>query len=256
MKLGGIYPEGVVRSGRQTRLAQQAHPLLHGVGHGSLGGAELRHKAEHPVMGGRAVAAANRKGGGVVPVGHGHRTRRQKVFTDDLGKREGVVQQQNVVQEHRYKKEGLKSKPAQRVGVRGRNFSGPWKVQGGKTSGSEAAGQKVQSSSDAMGLGALAVRCQRKARMCCQQSMDLAAVRHTIAASNVLGIWKAFTARPRDQTADADPAPAGQCRTHHPAARRNHQSSPIALTMSFSSAKAFLAKALYSWALRYSRRMP
>ena len=53
-----------------------------------------------------------------------------------------------------------------------------------------------------------------------------------------------------------NPALAGQCRTYHPAARGNHQSSPIALTMSFSSAKAFLAKALYSWALRYSRRMP
>lgn len=97
MKLGSVSA-GAVRSGRQTRLAQKTHPLLHGIGHSSLGGAEFRHKAKHPVMGARAVAAANRKRGGVMPIGCGHRIRRQKVFTDDLGKREGVVQQQNTVQ--------------------------------------------------------------------------------------------------------------------------------------------------------------
>lgn len=90
--------ESAVHSGRQTRLAQQAQPLLHGIGHSGLGRAELRHKAEHPVMRGRAVAAANRKRGGEVPVGRGHRIRGQKVFTDDLGKRERVLQQENAVQ--------------------------------------------------------------------------------------------------------------------------------------------------------------
>ena len=74
-------------------------------------------------------------------------------------------------------------------------FSGPRNVVGGKPRGSEAAGQKgTEASSDAMGLDALAVRCQREARWCSQRSMDFAAVHHTIAARNGPASFKALSA--------------------------------------------------------------
>lgn len=75
-----------------------------------------------------------------------------------------------------------------RWGARENFFPAHGRFRAGRPADQKPQDRKVQSSSDAMGLGALAVRCQRKARMCCQQSMDLAAVHNTIAAINVLEI--------------------------------------------------------------------
>lgn len=103
------------------------------------------------------------------------------------------------------------------------DFSSPGKAQGGGLCGSEAAEQQEHmSSSDAMGLGALAVRCQRQARRCSQRSMDFAAVHHTIAACNGPVSAKALSRQAPSLNAlfEGPGLPKPACRAHRVAMQR------------------------------------
>jgi hypothetical protein len=105
-----------------------------------------------------------------------------------------VVQQQDAVVNTSVKKKGSKASPLNALGCEEEVFQpeGSCGREGQRIRSRRTEKYKI-ASSDAMGVYALAVRCQREARICCREPMDYAAVHHTIAAFKGLAHTKALS---------------------------------------------------------------
>lgn len=107
---------GMQPSGGQRRLQHKAFALFNGVVFGGSGRAEKWQEAEHPVVGARTLAAANRKRGGERAASSNLSRRCELVFAHDLREMRDMFQQRCAMLLGMRWKRWLKSKPLTLLG--------------------------------------------------------------------------------------------------------------------------------------------